>query len=227
MSSLLSRCPTETHMSSNSKAARQQRPAVQETPARLDDRRRAGELILHIRDGKLKSYRNGHGLASRHEWTSDASLFGAMLAAHAAIARYLFMRTELDRGAAAPPSGAQGTAAAEEVRAIVSYAVQMLRGRGAGPEYVLIRLREVLATLVGNDSRTTQRVRRQVMRWAVEEFYGPLHARSTPESSETHVQPSFSTAEAVADDRGTKQGVENRSEAKLRFDARRGVPVEG
>ena len=100
-----------------------------------------------------------------------------MLAAHAAIARYLTARIDLDAGLIAPHVRMKAGKLIQNARRKVNETVEILRGRGAGPEYVLTRMKELLATLPRTDSTSFDRVRQEVIRWVIEEYYNGMEAR--------------------------------------------------
>ena len=114
-------------------------------------------------------------------WSADTPLFAAVLAVYSAIDRYLLIRIDLAREVSTARSRRQAPVAEQVARRAINAVVTILRTRGEGPEYVLVRLKEVLATLPRSEYDTWQAVREQVIRWAIESYYAPdLPAESGP-----------------------------------------------
>jgi hypothetical protein len=59
----------------------------------------------------------------------------------------------------------------KSARGTVSTIVRMLRARPTPPERVLIRVKELLASLPQNERAVMDSVRERLVRWAIEEYY--------------------------------------------------------
>jgi len=118
------------------------------------------------------SLSRGARIADR-TWSADTPLFSAVLAVYSAIDRYLLIRIDLAREVSTARSRRQAPVAEQVARRAINAVVTILRTRGEGPEYVLVRLKEVLATLPRSEYDTWQAVREQVIRWAIESYYAP------------------------------------------------------
>ena len=104
-------------------------------------------------------------------WSADATLRRAMLDAHAAIASYLLTRTEVARGAPTRRLRLEAPVREEDAERAILHAVRSLRARGARPEYLLVRFKELLATLPRQDYDVWDAVRQQTIQWVIEEYY--------------------------------------------------------
>lgn len=104
-------------------------------------------------------------------WSADATLRRAMLDAHAAIAGYLLARIEVARGAPTRRLRLEAPVREEDAQRAILHLVRNLRARGARPEYLLVRFKELLATLPRQDYDVWDAVRQQTIQWVIEEYY--------------------------------------------------------
>ena len=104
-------------------------------------------------------------------WRADATLLTAMLNAHAAIADYLADRVSTARGAPTRRAKSEAPTLEQHAQRAIADAVQILRARGARPEYLLVRFKELVATLPRNEYDVWEAVRYQTIRWVIEDYY--------------------------------------------------------
>jgi hypothetical protein len=113
----------------------------------------------------------GRTRSDDRSWSSDTTLFSAVLAAHQTVSRYLRVRIDLGSSFSAAQSLTEARALQRDAHHAITGVVRVLRARGARPEYMLIRLKELIATLPRIDYDEWEALRCEVIRWAIEEYY--------------------------------------------------------
>lgn len=125
--------------------------------------------IFYLRDRKLKYC--GTSRFAGESGTEGATLVTAMLEAHATIASYLLARIDAARGVPARHVRREALVREEDAQRAIRHVVRNFRARGARPEYLLIRFKELLATLPRHDYDVWDAVRQQTIQWVIEEYY--------------------------------------------------------
>lgn len=130
------------------------------------------EWTLHVRDRKLKFCFAGSSRSSAH---GDRGAFDAvMLDAQAAIGNYLVACVRIARGVPTRRLKLQAPILEQHAQRAIGHAVQILRTRGARPEYLLVRFKELLATLPRHDYDVWEDVRQQAVSWVIESYYASV-----------------------------------------------------
>jgi hypothetical protein len=102
----------------------------------------------------------------------DAVLSGALSAAHDAVARYVELRMTPGRAHLSPHEAERFGDEQKAIRIAVATVVAILRERAVTPERVLISLKELLASMPRCDGDVEIGLRQQVIRWAIDDYYG-------------------------------------------------------
>ncbi|HKW47938.1 MAG TPA: hypothetical protein VJN70_10850 [Gemmatimonadaceae bacterium] len=141
------------------------------TPSSTTDRHDRGDIewTLHVRDRKLKFCVAAPGASSAR---GDGRAFDpAMRDAQAAVANYLIARVRIARGVPTRRLKLQAPILEQHAQRAIGQAVQILRTRGARPEYLLVQFKELIATLPRHDYDVWEDVRQQTSQWVIESYY--------------------------------------------------------